>query len=34
LDRAAFTITFGFSRDVNIIGVLGVILLAQLLRRH
>ena len=32
LNFVVFTVTLGFSLDVNIIGVLGVILLAQLLR--
>ncbi len=32
LNLVVFTLTIGFSIDVNVMGVLGVILLAQLLR--
>lgn len=32
LNLVVFTLTVGFSIDVNVMGVLGVILLAQLLR--
>jgi len=32
LNFIVFTITLGFSLDVNVVGVLGVIVLAQLLR--
>lgn len=32
LDFVVFSLTFGFTLDVNVMGVLGVILLAQLLK--